>query len=86
MAFGAYHQIREQGLSIPEDISIVGFDDISFSDMLEVPLTTISQPTYDIGLETARRVIYEIENSDAKKQTILFEPQLVIRKSTKSIL
>ncbi|MDO4274524.1 MAG: LacI family DNA-binding transcriptional regulator [Eubacteriales bacterium] len=86
MAIGAYHQVRKQGLSVPDDISIIGFDDISFSDMLEVPLTTISQPTYEIGLETARRVIYEIENPDAQKQTILFEPQLVIRKSVRSLL
>ncbi|MDC7290594.1 LacI family transcriptional regulator [Blautia schinkii] len=85
MAIGAYHQIRKQGLSVPDDISIIGFDDISFSDMLEVPLTTISQPTYEIGLETARRVVYEIEHPDAQKQTILFEPQLITRKSVRSM-
>ena len=73
---------KRQGLSIPDDISIVGFDNIDFSDMLEVPLTTVNQPTYKIGQEAARRALLEISSPETEKQTISFEPHLIIRKST----
>ena len=82
MALGAYHCLRQEGLSIPEDMSIVGFDNIDFSDMLEVPLTTVNQPTYEIGREAAKRALLEITSPEAEKQTISFEPHLIIRKST----
>ena len=82
MALGAYHCLRQEGLSVPDDISIVGFDNIDFSDMLEVPLTTVNQPTYEIGREAAKRALLEISGPEAEKQTISFEPHLIIRKST----
>lgn len=86
MAFGAYSYLRQQGLSVPNDISLVGFDNVDFSDMLEVPLTTVEQPAYKMGREIARQTLSEIANPQAPKQTINFEPNLIIRKSTKMLV
>ncbi|HHY97537.1 MAG TPA: LacI family transcriptional regulator, partial [Firmicutes bacterium] len=49
LAIGAYKAIIEAGLNVPGDISIIGYDDIEFAEFLEVPLTTVAQPTYEIG-------------------------------------
>lgn len=82
MAFGAIRMLHQAGLQIPNDMSIIGFDDIYFSELLDVPLTTIQQPAYEIGCEAVRRAIIEIENKNISKQNIFFEPELIIRKST----
>ncbi|MHB8061106.1 MAG: LacI family DNA-binding transcriptional regulator [Ruminiclostridium sp.] len=82
MAFGAIRMLYQAGLQIPKDISVIGFDDIYFSELLDVPLTTVRQPAYEIGCEAVRRAIIEIENKNISKQNIFFEPELIIRKST----
>lgn len=82
MAIGAYQRLKKEGISIPDDMSVVGFDNIDFSDMLDVPLTTVNQPAYEIGLEAAKQALLEINNPDSEKRTITFEPQLILRKST----
>lgn len=83
MALGACQTLKEHAVSIPDDISIVGFDNIDFSGMLAVPLTTVNQPAYEIGQEAARQALLEIEHPDIEKRTITFEPHLIIRSSTK---
>ncbi|MBE3578676.1 LacI family DNA-binding transcriptional regulator [Caldanaerobacter subterraneus] len=85
MAYGAYKTIRSFGYKIPDDISVVGFDDIQLSQILEPQLTTIKQPAYDMGLTAARMLIKLIEGKKLKKKIINFRPQLVIRQSTKLV-
>ena len=85
MAYGAYKTIRSYGYKIPDDISIVGFDDIQLSQILEPQLTTIKQPAYDMGLTAARMLIKLVEGKKLKKKIINFKPQLIIRQSTKNI-
>lgn len=82
MAFGAFQKIRQMGLKVPEDISLVGFDDVPFAALLDVPLTTVKQPAYEIGRETVRVALGEIEDRLRSKQQIQFEPELVLREST----
>lgn len=82
MAIGAQQAIRDHGLSIPRDIAVVGFDDLRFSSFVSPPLTTIRQPTSDIG-ETAMRIMYRIlqgETIDDKK--IILPYELITRGST----
>ncbi len=81
MALGAYQTLRDNNIAVPDDMSIVGFDNIDFSDMLAVPLTTVNQPAYEIGRAAARQALFEIDHPDAKKTTITFEPQLIVRNS-----
>lgn len=82
MAIGSLHEIKAAGLSVPEDISIIGFDDILYSEVMDPPLTTISQPAEEIGERVMYRLCREIEEgqqSDNKPEIV--PHKLVIRQS-----
>ncbi len=85
MAYGVISGLRKNNIKIPDEMSIAGFDDIFFSEMLDIPLTTVRQPTYEMGQEAARVIIEEIKNGRKQSQHIVFEPKLQIRKSAKPI-
>ena len=82
MAYGILKRLRQLKIKVPRDISSVGFDDVVYSDLLDVPLTTIRQSGYTIGYEACSRAFQEIEAPEIMKQTIQFEPELIIREST----
>jgi LacI family transcriptional regulator len=82
MAYGAYKAIKAAGLNIPEDISIVGFDDTELSQIIEPELTTIRQPAYQMGIEAERALIKIISGKSVKDRNKSFSPNLIIRKST----
>ncbi|SRR5579884_360846 len=82
-AIGVMRAARERRLSVPDDLSVVGFDDIPAAAMLEPPLTTVAQDAYRLG-ETAcelllRRLRHE---GPPERQEVLLEPELVVREST----
>lgn len=85
-AMGALASIKEHNLVVPRNISIVGYDDIAFASLLEVPLTTIRQPIEEIG-QKATEVIELLVNSenDIKNKIVILEPKLIVRNSTKAI-
>lgn len=83
MVYGLYKRFAEIGLCIPDDISVIGFDDIFFSNYIN--LTTVRQPAFDLGVEAARQAFLEIENPEAEKKNIVFEPSLQIRTSVKAL-
>ena len=85
MAFGIYRYAREHGIVIPDDISVVGFDDLTASDMVNPPLTTVRQDAYVLGREAANRLISEIDNPGIEHRAIYFEPTLKVRNSTKPL-
>jgi LacI family transcriptional regulator len=60
MAFGAYSAIREMELIIPDDLSLIGFDDVPSSATVYPPLTTVHQPLYEMGRTAVRMVISAI--------------------------
>ncbi len=84
MAIGAIDAIKTSGLNVPDDVAIVGFDDITMASFIEPKLTTISQPVYKMGLIAARLLFESIENrqqEDGFKQKIFVQPKLMVRKS-----
>ncbi len=84
MAIGAMHAAYQRGIRIPEDISIVGFDDISVSSYTNPPLTTIRQPTEKIGhvaMDTMQALTHPNEQ-EQPAQHITIQPELVIRESS----
>ncbi|MCL4385719.1 MAG: LacI family transcriptional regulator [Actinobacteria bacterium] len=83
IAIGAMQAIRENGLRIPEDISIIGFDDIYFSKLLSPPLTTIRQPVYEIGSMAAEILLKKIEGKSELKNICRYviDGELIIRDS-----
>jgi DNA-binding LacI/PurR family transcriptional regulator len=81
VAFGAMDAIREAGLSIPNDIAIVGFTDDIRAELVACPLTTVQQPAYEVGKKAASKLIRTIENRDEPVETVELITKLVIRKS-----
>ena len=84
MAYGAMNALTNQGIRVPEDVSVMGFDDIFFSQITSVPLTVIRQPAYDMG-KKAGHVLLSALSVHAESQQIVFEPTIRVRKSTKAI-
>ena len=82
MAIGSAKACHTLGLKVPEDISIAGFDNITFSRMLNTEMTTVSQPRYQIGQSAMQLLIDQIEKGTKKQKSIYLEHSLVIREST----
>ncbi|MGM0502384.1 MAG: LacI family DNA-binding transcriptional regulator [Bacillota bacterium] len=82
MALGAYEAVFEQGLKIPEDISIVGYDDIEVSSVIRPALTTVSQPEYKLGVEAAELLINSLEGEDEIETDQVLAAELVERTSS----
>lgn len=80
-AIGAIDAIKEAGLSIPEDIAIVGFTDDIRAPLLDTPLTTVHQPAYAVGKKAAEKLIQTIENEDEPAENIEVLTTLKIRQS-----
>ena len=85
VALAALDIIRDAGLSVPSDLSIVGFDDSYLAVASEVKLTTIKHPQYDMGVQAAKSIIQLIEQQDASDPSLVYEPDLIVRESTKKI-
>jgi LacI family transcriptional regulator len=81
-AIGAIRAIHEAGLRVPEDISVVGFDDIQSAAYCTPPLTTVRQPLEKMGEIAARSLLDRIENREPFIPEIAIEPEFVVRKST----
>lgn len=81
MALGLYREIAAKKLSVPDDISIVGYDDIILCDVVNPPLTTISQPVEKMASIVVKRMSEMIEDKPLKEAEIL-TPKLVVRGST----
>ncbi|MDI3543174.1 MAG: LacI family transcriptional regulator, purine nucleotide synthesis repressor, partial [Candidatus Atribacteria bacterium] len=82
MAIGAMQAIKERGLSIPGDISVIGLDNIPLCDVVSPPLTTIAQPFDEMAKEGINLLLKLVEGKKIRKTTILIKPKLVIRNST----
>ena len=82
MAMGAIRSIREVGRAVPEDCSIIGFDDSRLIQFLDPPLTTIRQPVQAIGAAAVSALIDAIEGAPIPSHEYLYQPELVLRAST----
>jgi LacI family transcriptional regulator len=87
LATGAMEAIFDAGLRIPDDISIIGYDNLRITSILKVPLTTIRQPKLSFGELAAQRLIEMIENPESRNNPvrIIEKPELIIRESCKRI-
>jgi LacI family transcriptional regulator/LacI family purine nucleotide synthesis repressor len=85
IAVGAMQAIKEAGLSVPEDFSIVGFDDIEISQHLNPALTTIRQKKEEMGVEAADMVLELINNPEKKVEPEIIETEFILRDSTKKL-
>ncbi len=82
MALGAMREFHDAGLIIPQDISIVGFDDIAFAALSQPPLTTVCSPRMEIGRRAIEALITTIEQPGQPGMEIILPTNLIIRSST----
>jgi len=82
IAIGTLKAILERNLKVPEDIAIIGYDDIEFASLSVVPLTTIQLPKYLLGRKAAELLLTKMTERKRKYQRIFLEPNLIIRSST----
>ncbi len=83
MTMAVVKALKKLNISIPRDIAVVGFDDWDWAELIDPPVTVVSQPTYAMGQEAATLLIKRLKSkrNSRKPAVILFDPELVIRKS-----
>lgn len=84
LALGVLRGLTSRGISVPEDLSLVGYDDVDFARVLSPPLTTVRQPPYQLGRTAAELLLETTESpAGAEPRQIVFQPELVVRESSK---
>jgi LacI family transcriptional regulator, galactose operon repressor len=82
VALGALQAIRQRGLQVPEDLALVGFDDIPLAGFLDPSLTTVRLPAFGLGWGAAELLIRIINNEDVMEKGIILETELIVRASS----
>lgn len=82
MAFGALTAAREAGIAVPQQLSIVGFDDIDLAAFSAPPLTTVAQPKKQIGTVAADLLLDRVSNARTDNRQMILDPELRVRAST----
>ena len=82
MALGAMQELKQAGLSIPNDISIIGFDDIAFASLADPPLTTVCSPRLEIGRRAIEVLIKTIKIPNQSGEEVRIPTYLIKRNST----
>jgi LacI family transcriptional regulator len=86
MVIGALQALTKLGLRCPEDIALVGFDDFEWASVLHPQLTTVRQPTYEIGQMAAQFLFDRLEKRDREARELRLRPQLIVRESCGAML
>ncbi|MCK0118603.1 LacI family transcriptional regulator [Isoptericola sp. S6320L] len=81
VALGALRTLRRAGLSVPDDVALVGYDDVTFAAELATPLTSVRQPRHELGTRAADLML---RGGDASAEHVVFQPELVVRESSTS--
>ncbi|MCX4750659.1 LacI family transcriptional regulator [Kitasatospora sp. NBC_01287] len=82
MALGAIRAVRQRGLSVPGDVSVVGFDDSPLMAFTDPPLTTIRQPVEAMAIAAVDALLEEVGGESGQRAEFMFQPELVVRGST----
>jgi LacI family transcriptional regulator len=79
MAVGAIRAIREAGLRVPEDVAVVGFDDLPLAAMSDIQLTTVRQPVVSFGYRAVELLADLIQSGDPSPRHIIMDTKLIVR-------
>jgi LacI family transcriptional regulator len=82
LAIGVLQALQLHGIRVPEDISLVGYDDIPFARQLSVALTTVRRPHYEMGTTAATMLATVLSGETPEDRHVVFPPELVVREST----
>jgi LacI family transcriptional regulator len=86
MAMGVINAANEKGINIPQDLSIIGYDDIHIAKFMTPPLTTMHQPKYRLGQVAVETLLKKLDKTAGEIELVQLEPSLVVRKSVKVLL
>lgn len=81
MALGCLRALHERRVRIPDDVALVGFDDMPWAEDLNPPLTAVAQPSYELGNQALELLLKRMRNPDAPYRKVMLQPRLIIRKS-----
>jgi DNA-binding LacI/PurR family transcriptional regulator len=84
-AIGAIRAFQEAGLRVPQDVSVIGFDDIKSAAFHSPSLTTVRQPLWEMGKTAAKILLARIEGDDEYPKQLAVEPELIVRESTAKV-
>ena len=82
MTLGVYEGVLQANCRIPEDVSLVGFDDLEWTTIVRPPLTVVAQPTYDLGSEAARRLLARLQGDTSPARVVTLDTTFIARGST----
>src|SRR5207237_3643415 len=83
LALGLLRVLLQGGIKVPEDVAIIGYDDIEFSAAAAIPLSSIRQPTYQLGRIATDLLLDECDDPEGHAhQQVMFQPELVVRDTT----
>jgi LacI family transcriptional regulator len=83
LAIGVVNEFLRLGVKVPEEVAVIGYDDIELAATAAIPLTTVRQPRHALGHAAARLAITETTGSaEHEHQHVVLEPDLVVREST----
>ncbi|EGQ9852880.1 substrate-binding domain-containing protein [Vibrio cholerae] len=85
MAMGVIQAASQRGLRVPDDLSLIGYDDVHIAKFMTPALTTIHQPKYRLGKAAVDTLLYRLENPDTTAQVVQLEPTLVVRNSVRKL-
>ncbi|EEY99958.1 ribose operon repressor [Vibrio sp. RC586] len=85
MAMGVIQAASQRGLRVPDDLSLIGYDDVHIAKFMTPALTTIHQPKYRLGKAAVDTLLYRLENPDTTAQVVQLEPTLAVRSSVRKL-
>ncbi|AVF36502.1 ribose operon transcriptional repressor RbsR [Rahnella sikkimica] len=86
MAVGVYQALYQRGLRVPDDVAVVGYDDIQLAQYLMPPLTTIHQPKDSLGELAVDALLHRLQEPESEPQVLVLTPELVVRQSVGSLI
>jgi len=86
MAVGAYQALYQRGLRVPDDVAVIGYDDIQLAQYMMPPLTTIHQPKDSLGELAVDALLHRLQDPEAEPQILVLTPELVVRQSVGSFV
>jgi LacI family repressor for deo operon, udp, cdd, tsx, nupC, and nupG len=81
LAFGAMRAVKERGLRIPDDVALVGYNDVEMAAVVEPPLTTVAAPARDVGATAMHMLLRLVAGETVEQAQIVLPTQLVVRRS-----
>ena len=84
LALGVLRGLASRGVRVPTDLAVTGYDDLIFGSMLSPALTSVRQPAFELGVAAAELLLDEVRNPEHRHREVRFEPELVVRTSSKS--